>query len=77
MQLLIDRSKNWVTINGTGHHVDCSNVPADLAMVRWFDDHGELHYVDGRTTGLADIQRFKSIIDLWSDVHKASQMATR
>ena len=77
MQLLIDRPAGLVTVNGTQHKVDCSSVPLELAMVRWFDDHGELHYADGRTTGLAGIQRFHEILRLWDDAHKASKMATR
>jgi hypothetical protein len=77
MQLIIDRKTNWVTVNGTAHHVDCSGMPADIAMIRWFDDHGEIHYTNGRTTGLADIFRFTDIIKLWDEAHKASKMQTR
>lgn len=75
MQLTIDRDYSSVTINGTMHQVDCASVQPEIAIVLWFDDHGEIHFRDGRVTGLGDIMRFKPVIDLWNE--KQNAMRTR
>lgn len=71
MQLTIDRDYNSVTINGTAHQVDCTSVQPEITIVLWFDDHGEIHFRDGKVTGLGDVMRFKAVIDLWNEKQQA------
>jgi len=69
MQLIITR--DTVTINGTTHEVDCASLSPEVARVAWYDDHGVLTYVDGRTVGIGDTFKFKPLIDAWHEKQNA------
>ena len=71
MQLLIERDSGAVTVDGRTHIVDCTSLQAEVQRVRWLDDHGEIHFRDGKVSGLGDIMRFRQVLTLWQEKEDA------
>jgi hypothetical protein len=67
MKMFITRDSGCVTINGRTHFVDCVSIQPEIDQVKWFGDHGTVHYRDGTMDDISDITAFRIVIDLWNE----------
>ena len=77
MRLTLIRSDGFIAIDGVGYIVDLSTIDPTIHAVQWYDDQGEIEYVDSRgriveNVNITSIDDFQHVISLWQDKNNKS-----
>ncbi len=74
MRVTIIPSDNRVSVEGISETIDCSSVLemcADINVIQWYGDHGEIEYWNGpgsrikMNTAFDDFEIFQHLVDAW------------
>lgn len=84
MRVTILKDDNKVMVDGEGHTVDCSDLPANFHALQWTDNHGEIEYgmvrcehCGGRSKKpnetIAGIGIYQVYVDRWHEAKAAAE----
>lgn len=75
MRVTIIRETGFVRVDGIGLLVDLSFMDASIRSINWFNDHGEIEWLDNDKTTITSTATFQPAVDAWQIAFAAENAA--